>query len=100
VIDDNAVRQGVLDAANVGGARQLVVAIPDAFEAGQVIEQARRVHPLLPIVARAHSDDEVRYLSGLGADSVIMGEREIARGMIVLVDETLEGAREAGLTPA
>jgi monovalent cation:H+ antiporter-2, CPA2 family len=33
-------------------------------------------------VARAHSNDEVDYLMKLGANIVIMGEREIARGMI------------------
>jgi CPA2 family monovalent cation:H+ antiporter-2 len=33
-------------------------------------------------VARAHSDVDVDYLTGVGADAVIMGEREIARGMI------------------
>lgn len=34
-----------------------------------------------PIV-RAHSDAEVDHLMQLGANSVIMGEREIARGMV------------------
>ncbi|MDU1048623.1 MAG: hypothetical protein E7A45_11565, partial [Staphylococcus epidermidis] len=38
------------------------------------------------IVARAHSDAEVEHLKSLGADVVIMGEREIARGMIEELD--------------
>ena len=34
------------------------------------------------IIARAHSDAEVEHLGGLGADTIIMGEREIARGIV------------------
>jgi CPA2 family monovalent cation:H+ antiporter-2 len=35
----------------------------------------------LEIIARAHSDEEVRYLERCGADLTIMGELEIARRM-------------------
>ena len=58
------------------------MAIPEAFEAGQVVQQARAANPGLEIVARAHSDAEVEHLTNFGADIVIMGEREIARSMI------------------
>lgn len=44
--------------------------------------EARQANPALEIVARAHSDAEVEHLSKLGAQRVIMGEREIARGMV------------------
>ena len=60
----------------------LFVAIPQSFEAGQIVEQARRTNPNLLILARAHFDAEVQHLSKLGADAVIMGEREIARAML------------------
>jgi|APTNR8051073442_1049403.scaffolds.fasta_scaffold07538_4 CPA2 family monovalent cation:H+ antiporter-2 len=82
----NAAKSEVLKAANLGQARELVIAIPDAFEAGQVVEQARAANPNLEIIARAHSDAKVEHLSGLGANVVIMGEREIARGMIEEID--------------
>ncbi|MFO1067303.1 MAG: YbaL family putative K(+) efflux transporter [Geminicoccaceae bacterium] len=78
----NAARTDVLTAANLAGARMLIVAIPNAFEAGQVIAQARALRPDLPIVARAHSDAEVLHLSERGASEVVLGEREIARGML------------------
>ena len=78
----NAANAQVLNGANLAGASRLVVAIPEAFEAGQVVQQARLANPGLEIVARAHSDPEVEHLTRLGADVVIMGEREIARSMI------------------
>ncbi|MGY3451865.1 YbaL family putative K(+) efflux transporter [Bradyrhizobium sp. USDA 4353] len=85
-ITGNAARSNVLRATNPSVAHALVIAIPEAFEAGQIVEQARAANPALHIVARAHSDAEVEHLTSLGADRVIMGEREIARGMIEELD--------------
>ena len=78
----NAVKANLLAAANLGAARRLFVAIPNCFEAAEIIEQARSQRPDLMIVARAHSDADITHLTKAGADVVIMGEREIARGMI------------------
>jgi CPA2 family monovalent cation:H+ antiporter-2 len=78
----NAARSEVLQAANLAGARYLLVAIPEAFEAGQIVQQARAVNPSVQIIARAHSDAEVEHLRTMGADLTIMGEREIALGII------------------
>ena len=82
VIAGNAASPPVAKAANIARARWLVVAIPDGFESGEIVEQARAVNPTLEIVARAHSDAEVDYLKRFGADFIIMGEREIAQAMI------------------
>jgi monovalent cation:H+ antiporter-2, CPA2 family len=81
-IAGNAARSDVLAAANVAGARRLILAIPNAFEAGQIIDKAKAANPAIAIIARAHSDAEVDHLTGRGADVVIMGEREIARGIL------------------
>ena len=78
----NAARSDVLKSANLSGARYLLIAIPEAFEAGQIVQQARAANPGIQIIARAHSDAEVEHLKSLGADLIIMGEREIALGII------------------
>ncbi|TPL46927.1 sodium:proton antiporter [Mesorhizobium sp. B2-4-4] len=78
----NAANAEVFAAANPEGAKRLILAIPNAFEAGQIVLRARAANPAINVVARAHSDAEVEHLKGLGADSVIMGEREIARGIV------------------
>ena len=82
VVSGNAAERRVLMAANLKDARLLIVAIPNGFEAGQIIEQARAANPAIDIIARAHFDAEVEYLSKLGANAVIMGEREIALAML------------------
>ncbi|MET0362325.1 MAG: YbaL family putative K(+) efflux transporter [Sphingobium sp.] len=84
IVTGNAARPDVLAKARLADARLLLVAIPDPFEAGQVVEQARRLNPDLHIVARAHSDGDVAHLEGLGANLAIMAEREIAARMATL----------------
>lgn len=95
-IAGNGVLPMVLHAANVAGARNLIVAIPDGFEAGALVLQARQINPHIRIVARAHSDAEVEYLVDQGADHVIMGEKEIAQGMVAYaISEVSSESRRA-----
>jgi CPA2 family monovalent cation:H+ antiporter-2 len=82
VISGTATDREVLAAANLAGARCLLVAIPDAFEGGQVVAQARAINPSLYIIARSHSDEETEHLKKHGASKVIMGEHETARAML------------------
>jgi CPA2 family monovalent cation:H+ antiporter-2 len=82
VVSANGALSKVLEAANLKEARWLFVAIPDAFEAGQIVNQARDQNADLPIIARAHSDAEIDHLTAHGATVTIMGEREIALGML------------------
>ena len=72
----------MLQATNLGEAKALLVAIPDSFEAGQIVAQARAANADLLIVARAHSDAEATYLSDYGASVVIQGSHEIADAMV------------------
>jgi monovalent cation:H+ antiporter-2, CPA2 family len=82
VIIGNAADPEVLAEADLAGARRIFVAIPEAFEAGQVVEQARAAKPGLEILARADSEDAVEHLTRLGATLTVMGEREIAHRML------------------
>ncbi|MQV06034.1 YbaL family putative K(+) efflux transporter [Sinorhizobium meliloti] len=81
VISGNAAQPGLLEAANVNSAKWLISTIPNPFESGNFIEHARATNPKLEIIARAHSDAEVEYLKRLGANLIIMGEKEIARSI-------------------
>ena len=87
VIEGNAATSRALALANVEGATTIIIAIPNAFEAGQATEQSRKHNPAIRIVARAHSDEEETHLTHLGADVVVMGEREIGLGMLELLHD-------------
>jgi CPA2 family monovalent cation:H+ antiporter-2 len=78
----NAADPAVIGAANLGKARCLLVAIPNAFEGGQVVQQARAINPGLRIIARAHSEAEILHLMKHGASLVVMGEHEMAMAMV------------------
>ncbi|MDB5588435.1 MAG: sodium:proton antiporter [Devosia sp.] len=82
VVSGNAASADVLKLANLAQAKVLMMAIPNGFEAGTVVEVGRKINPGIRILARAHSEDEENHLRHLGADQVIMGEREIGLGML------------------
>ena len=84
VLVSNALANDALVIAHADVARWLFVAIPDGFEGGQIVEQARAANRSLKIVARAHSDAEVEHLQNHGADVVVLGEREIAEAMVAV----------------
>ncbi len=100
VISGNAASADVLRLANLAQAKVLMIAIPDGFEAGTVVEVGRRLNPGIRILARAHSEDEEAHLRHLGADQVIMGEREIGLGMLAwLRGERVEDVVDSAPVP-
>ncbi len=82
VLVGNACEAEQLEKAGLEEARLICVAIPEGFEAGRIIEQARKANPAIRIVARAQDEAEVDHFARMGADLSIIGEREIARTMI------------------
>jgi len=84
VIEGNALNARTLVAAGIGSAGKLLIAIPAGFEAGAILQHARILNPQVPVIARAHSADEVAHLERAGVDHVVMGERETANRMMEL----------------
>ncbi len=82
VFTGNAAEPAIIAALNLAGARRLYVTIPEAFEAGQIVQQARAANPTLDILARAHSSATVDHLEKLGANLIVLGETEIAHRML------------------
>ncbi len=80
-IRGNAATHRVLDEAAPAGALLVVLAIPHALEAGEVVARLREINPGLTILARAHSDAEVKHLIKHGADGAVLAEKELAHSM-------------------
>jgi CPA2 family monovalent cation:H+ antiporter-2 len=80
-IRGNAATHRVLDEASPAGAQLVVLAIPQALEAGEVVARLRALNPGLTILARAHSDAEVKHLIKHGADGAVLAEKELAHSM-------------------
>ena len=68
-----------------------MIAIPNAFEAGEIIARLRKANAAMTILARAHSEAEARHLFDHGADGAVLAERELAFSMaeMVLADPRL-----------
>lgn len=82
VFTGNAAEPAIIAALNLAGARRLYVTIPEPFEAGQIVQQARAANPSLDILARAHSSATVEHFEKLGANLIVLGETEIAHRML------------------
>ncbi|MEC5342297.1 YbaL family putative K(+) efflux transporter [Brenneria populi] len=81
----NAAKPEIMEIARLDCARWLLLTIPNGYEAGEIVAAAREKRADLEIIARAHYDDEVSYITEHGANQVVMGEREIANSMITLL---------------
>ena len=90
VIFGNATEISALKQADIASASKLLIAIPEGFEAAIIAKRARRLNPDLRIIARAHSEPEVEQLQAMGADEIVMAEREAAARMAALASEAGE----------
>lgn len=82
----NAANEEIMQLAHLECAKWLILTIPNGYEAGEIVASARAKNPDIEIIARAHYDDEVAYITERGANQVVMGEREIARTMLELLE--------------
>jgi CPA2 family monovalent cation:H+ antiporter-2 len=77
-------RRAMLEAAP-GRATLAVFAIPHALEAGETIERLKALNPAITVLARAHSEGQVRHLLQHGADAAVLAERELAYSFAEMV---------------
>lgn len=84
----NAVLPQVLSGARPQAARLAILAIPRALEGGEVITQLRKLNPEITVMARAHSEAEVKHLLSHGADAAVLAERELAHSLTDMVMAT------------
>jgi CPA2 family monovalent cation:H+ antiporter-2 len=96
----NAVNERVLREAAPERAHMALLAIPNALEAGEIIATLRRLNPGMSIVARGHSDIEVKHLLDHGADAAVMAERELAHSFAEMVLATPPYRGDRHLPPA
>ena len=99
-IRGNAVHPAVLAEALPERAHTALLAIPNPLEAGEIIARLREANASLTIVARAHSDAEVKHLLERGADAAVMAERELAHSLAEMVLATPPYRGERHLPPA
>lgn len=82
IIYGDASRRVVLEAAQVGSARLLLVTTPAIETTNSIVAQVRRLHPELHIVARADSVEMLRALHEHGVQEVVQPEFEASLEMI------------------
>ena len=87
-IRGSAASDRVLAEAHPERAKIAVLAIPQPLEAGETLAKLRALNPGLTLLARAHSDAEVKHLLEHGADGTVMAERELAYSLAEMVMAT------------
>ena len=78
----------VLAEAHPERAKIAVLAIPQPLEAGEALAKLRAINPGLTLLARAHSEGEVKHLLAHGADGAVLAERELAFSLAEMVMAT------------
>jgi monovalent cation:H+ antiporter-2, CPA2 family len=84
----NAASERVMLEAAPERAKLAVFAIPNALEAGETIARLKVINPEITVLARAHSDNEVKHLLAHGADGAVLAERELAYSLAEMVMAT------------
>ena len=84
-IRGNAADADVLGEARPREASLAVLTIPDALEAGKVVERLKAGPHPIPVLARAHSDAGVRHLMQRGADAALLAEHSLANSLAEMI---------------
>ncbi|MEB0022595.1 YbaL family putative K(+) efflux transporter [Actimicrobium sp. CCI2.3] len=78
----NAADSAVLIQAHIARARFLVIATPDTFHVRKMIETARMLNPSIECIVRTHNVAEAELLRKEQVGKVLIGEEELALGMM------------------
>ena len=78
----DATTPGVLEAASADQARLIVIATPEGYQTRRIIERVRALNPKIDTAVRTHNESEVAHLERQGVGVAIMGERELAFGLM------------------
>jgi CPA2 family monovalent cation:H+ antiporter-2 len=87
-IRGSAAADKVLAEAHPERAKIAILAIPQPLEAGEALAKLRAMNPALTLLARAHSEAEVKHLLEHGADGAVLAERELAYSLVEMVMST------------
>lgn len=77
----NGANKDTINLARIECAKTLLLTIPNGYEAGEIVANAKALNPGITVIVRAHYDDEVSFIKERGADHIIIGEHEIAKAM-------------------
>ena len=91
----DATRDLVLEHVGVGRARAVVVTLPDAAAARQIVAHVSRLNPAAVVIVRTRYDAEVDRLHELGADVVVPEEFETSLALAGAVMATYGASSHA-----
>jgi monovalent cation:H+ antiporter-2, CPA2 family len=72
----------ILSEAQVEAASDILITVPDPFEARRIVDTARRLNPKARIFVRAHNEEEAAYFESQNIDLIVSGTQEVARRMV------------------
>ena len=84
----NVANRRVMLEAAPARANLAIFAMSQALEAGEAIERLKAINPAISVLARAHSEAQVRHLLEHGADAAVLAERELAFSLADMVMAT------------
>ena len=84
----NVANQRVMLESAPQRANLAIFAMPQALEAGEAIQRLKALNPEISILARAHSEVQVKHLLEHGADAAVLAERELAYSLRDMVMAT------------
>lgn len=87
-IRGNVANRRVMQEAAPERANLAIFAMSQALEAGEAIERLKALNPALSVLARAHSETQVKHLLQHGADAAVLAERELAYSLTEMVMAT------------